>query len=151
MLFRSWHFQRKAGGHDLAPNAGDMVVEQRPRVAGLNFVNDLNYPIGPEKGGAFLVLELSHLFGHPRALIEQRKQLGIQLVNLRAQHTQCIRLNRLRQRGGVRGWRQERACAHGLLLLFDALDFGLDAAGCAIRRRGGRCFCFSLEIGRAHV
>ena len=96
------HFQCQAGGHDLAPDGGHVLVQQRPWVGGLYLLDDLRHAIGAEKRRAFFALEVAHLFGHSGALIQQRQQLGVQAVDLHPKPGQCFGLDGRWRTHGIR-------------------------------------------------
>ena len=87
-------FQGEAGGHDFAPDGGHMAAVQGARVQVLDFLQHLRHPVGAEKRRAFAFFDLTHLLGHPRALVEQVQQLFVQRVNLVAQRGQVGRGHR---------------------------------------------------------
>jgi hypothetical protein len=65
-----------------------MLVEQWTPVGTLDFFDDLGDTIRTEERGTFRTLDIAHLLGHMRALVEQGEQLLVQRVDL---HTQTCK------------------------------------------------------------
>jgi hypothetical protein len=80
--------QRAAGRHDLAPDRRDALVLQRAGVAGLQAVDHLRLALGAEDDRAFVLLDLAHLQRQPGTVIEQRKQLAVEGIDLVAEFRQ---------------------------------------------------------------
>jgi len=86
------HFEREAGGHDLAPDGGHVRALQRAGVVFLHLGDDLGGAVGAEERGALAALERAHFFGDLGALVEQRQQLGVERVDAHAQPRQVVGL-----------------------------------------------------------
>ena len=69
-----------------------MLVEQRALIGTLDLFDHLGHAIRTEKWGALGSLDVTHLFGDVRALVEQGKQLLVQCIDLHAQTRQGIGL-----------------------------------------------------------
>ena len=93
--------ERQAGRHNFAPDGGHMLALEGALVGGLDLLDHLGHPVRAEEGGAFSLLDFADLLGHAGALVQQREQLAVEGVDLRAQIA----------KGDVRGKRGVRA--HG--------------------------------------
>ena len=80
--------ERQTGRHDFAPDGLHMFALQWAGVGLLYFLDDCSHAIGPEEGRAFAALDLADFFSHAGALVQQREQLPVELVNLDAEFRQ---------------------------------------------------------------
>ena len=62
-----------------------MRALERAGVGVGDLVDDLGHAVGAEERRAFTLLDFTHLFGHQRALVQQREQLLVDGVDLHAQ------------------------------------------------------------------
>ena len=67
-----------------------MLVFERARIGLGDFVDDLRYPVWPEKRRAFRALDIAHFLRHFGACVQYAQQLGIELVDLHAQGGQGV-------------------------------------------------------------
>jgi hypothetical protein len=85
-------FKRQTGRHHFAEKPGHTLARQRPRVALLDPLQDLRLTLGTvnEARLAMTRLDLAHLLSIPRTLVQQLKQLPVELVDLLANDRQFV-------------------------------------------------------------
>ena len=67
-----------------------MFILEGTRIGLGDFVDDLRYPVWPEKRRAFRAFDIAHFLRHFGAGIQYAQQLGIELVDLHAQGGQGV-------------------------------------------------------------